>query len=123
MKRLTIGVVDYGAGNLASVARAITGLGHRCRVTRDTETLAAADAIVLPRVLGPSAGVDGPGYVLGPGCGDNAGGTGGSTHRRGDQVELGQGEALLEAMMTLPLALEPREPVLSDPTHELLRSA
>lgn len=48
--RRTIGVVDYGAGNLASVARAITGLGHRCRVTRDTETLAAADAIVLPGV-------------------------------------------------------------------------
>ena len=49
-RRLTIGVVDFGAGNLASVARAITTLGHRCRVTRDTETLSAADAIVLPGV-------------------------------------------------------------------------
>ena len=35
----------------------------------------------------------------------------------------GQGEVLLDAMTTLPLALEPREPVLSDPTHHLLRSA
>jgi imidazole glycerol phosphate synthase glutamine amidotransferase subunit len=49
-RRLTIGVVDYGAGNLASVARAVTGLGHRCRVSRDTDTLAATDALVLPGV-------------------------------------------------------------------------
>lgn len=49
-RRLTIGVVDYGAGNLASVARAVTGLGHRCRVTRDQETLSAADALLLPGV-------------------------------------------------------------------------
>ncbi len=49
-RRLTIGVVDFGAGNLASVARAVTSLGYRCRVSRDTETLAAADVIVLPGV-------------------------------------------------------------------------
>ena len=32
-----------------------------------------ADDVVLPMVLGPSQGVEGPGPVLGPGCGDNAG--------------------------------------------------
>lgn len=32
-----------------------------------------ADALVLPRILGPSEGVEGPGHLLGPGCGDNAG--------------------------------------------------
>jgi imidazole glycerol-phosphate synthase subunit HisH len=50
MTRMTVALVDYGAGNLASVARAITGLGHRCRTTRDPETLCAADAVVLPGV-------------------------------------------------------------------------
>jgi xylulokinase len=32
-----------------------------------------ADGVVLPTVLAPSAAVDGPGFALGPGCGDNAG--------------------------------------------------
>jgi imidazole glycerol-phosphate synthase subunit HisH len=49
-KRITAGLVDYGAGNIASVSRALTGLGYRCRVTRDMETLAAADVMVLPGV-------------------------------------------------------------------------
>ncbi|GAA4553368.1 xylulokinase [Pseudonocardia xishanensis] len=31
------------------------------------------DDVVLPRVLGPAESVDGPGYRLGPGAGDNAG--------------------------------------------------
>lgn len=49
-KRITAGLVDYGAGNIASVARALTGLGYRCRISRDTETLGAADVMVLPGV-------------------------------------------------------------------------
>lgn len=49
-RRLTAALVDYGAGNLASVARALTGLGWRCRISRDTETLVAADVLVLPGV-------------------------------------------------------------------------
>lgn len=49
-RRITVGLIDYGAGNLASVARAITGLGWRCRVSRDTETLAATDLLLLPGV-------------------------------------------------------------------------
>jgi xylulokinase len=31
------------------------------------------DDVILPRVLGPSGSVDGPGYRIGPGAGDNAG--------------------------------------------------
>lgn len=50
MKRITAGLVDYGAGNIASVARALTGLGYRCRISRDIETLSAADVMVLPGV-------------------------------------------------------------------------
>lgn len=49
-RRLTAAVVDYGAGNVASVARTLQGLNYRCRVTRDPETLAAADVMVLPGV-------------------------------------------------------------------------
>jgi glutamine amidotransferase len=49
-RHVTVGVVDYGAGNLASVARALVGLGYRCRVGRDIETLAAADLMILPGV-------------------------------------------------------------------------
>ena len=49
-RRITAGLVDYGAGNLASVARALTGLGYRCRASRDIETLGAADVLVLPGV-------------------------------------------------------------------------
>ena len=49
-RRVTAGLVDYGAGNLASVARALTGLGYRCRSSRDPETLGATDVLVLPGV-------------------------------------------------------------------------
>jgi imidazole glycerol phosphate synthase glutamine amidotransferase subunit len=49
-RRITAALVDYGAGNLASVARALSGLGYRCRISRDVETLSAADVLVLPGV-------------------------------------------------------------------------
>ena len=49
-RRITAGLVNYGAGNLASVARALTSLGYRCRASRDPETLGAADVLVLPGV-------------------------------------------------------------------------
>lgn len=48
--RRTIGIVDYGAGNLSSVQRAFQALGHRARVTADTDVLDAADLLVLPGV-------------------------------------------------------------------------
>ena len=49
-RHITAGVVDYGAGNLASVARALSGLGYRCRTSRDVQTLAATDVLILPGV-------------------------------------------------------------------------
>jgi imidazole glycerol phosphate synthase glutamine amidotransferase subunit len=49
-RRITAALVDYGAGNLASVARAFSGLGYRCRSSRDPSVLAAADLLVLPGV-------------------------------------------------------------------------
>lgn len=49
-RRVTAAVVDYGAGNLASVARTLDGMGYRCRVTRQAPLLAEADIVVLPGV-------------------------------------------------------------------------
>ncbi len=46
----TVGIVDYGVGNHASVLRTFQALGYRCRVTNDREVLAAADVLVLPGV-------------------------------------------------------------------------
>lgn len=46
----TVGVIDYGASNLASVVRSLAGLGYRCRVSADPQTLGATDLLVLPGV-------------------------------------------------------------------------
>jgi glutamine amidotransferase len=46
----TIGVVDYGMGNLRSVEKALEKVGARADVTRDHDALRAADGIVLPGV-------------------------------------------------------------------------
>jgi glutamine amidotransferase len=43
-------VVDYGAGNLRSVERALTSLGHAPVVTADPAVVAGAAALVLPGV-------------------------------------------------------------------------
>jgi len=48
--RRTIGIVDYGVGNHASVRQTLNGIGHRCRVSSDPEVLAASELIVLPGV-------------------------------------------------------------------------
>jgi imidazole glycerol phosphate synthase glutamine amidotransferase subunit len=45
-----ISIVDYGAGNLPSVERALTGLGADCERATLPEQVAAARAIVLPGV-------------------------------------------------------------------------
>lgn len=45
-----IGVIDYGAGNLHSLARAIVHVGGEALVSADPNELAAQDAIVLPGV-------------------------------------------------------------------------
>lgn len=43
-------VVDYGAGNLRSVAKALAALGHPVQVTDAPAAVAAARALVLPGV-------------------------------------------------------------------------
>lgn len=48
--RQMIAIVDYGAGNLRSVVRALDKVGFPARVTSDPATVAAADAIILPGV-------------------------------------------------------------------------
>lgn len=45
-----IAIVDYGAGNLRSVAKALAKLGYMARVTSDPTAVAEAEAIVLPGV-------------------------------------------------------------------------
>ncbi len=43
-------IVDYGAGNLRSVARAVAHVGHEPVVTSDPADVASADALILPGV-------------------------------------------------------------------------
>jgi glutamine amidotransferase len=50
MSRITVGLVDYGVGNHASVARALDQIGFRCRVSGERHELAASDLMILPGV-------------------------------------------------------------------------
>ena len=45
-----IAIIDYGAGNLRSVANAIARLGYQPRITNHAEELSAAQAVILPGV-------------------------------------------------------------------------
>ncbi|MDO8688586.1 MAG: imidazole glycerol phosphate synthase subunit HisH [Dehalococcoidia bacterium] len=45
-----IAIVDYGAGNLRSVAKALARLGYLAEVTGDATKVASAEAIILPGV-------------------------------------------------------------------------
>jgi glutamine amidotransferase len=45
-----IAIVDYKAGNLTSVARALEHLGHRCEITDRPEKVRAAERVILPGV-------------------------------------------------------------------------
>lgn len=47
---MTIAVIDYGAGNLRSVVRALTKVGAELNVTTDPEVVRAAPVVVLPGV-------------------------------------------------------------------------
>jgi imidazole glycerol phosphate synthase glutamine amidotransferase subunit len=50
VKRLTIGIVDYGVGNLASVRHALHTMGYRCRIAGNSEALSQSDLLLLPGV-------------------------------------------------------------------------
>jgi len=45
-----IAVLDYKAGNLTSVKRALDHLGHPCRITNSHEEIRKADKVVFPGV-------------------------------------------------------------------------
>jgi glutamine amidotransferase len=45
-----IAIIDYDAGNLTSVARALTHLGYKNQITSDTQTILAADRVIFPGV-------------------------------------------------------------------------
>ncbi|HEJ83785.1 MAG TPA: imidazole glycerol phosphate synthase subunit HisH [Desulfobacteraceae bacterium] len=45
-----IAIIDYKAGNLRSVERALRGLGFPCRITADSTRILEADRVVFPGV-------------------------------------------------------------------------
>ena len=46
----TVHIVDYGMGNLHSVARALEAVGARAELTSDADQIASADLLLLPGV-------------------------------------------------------------------------
>ncbi len=53
-----IAIVDYKAGNLTSVKRALEFLGHACEITDRAERICAADRVILPGVGAAGATMD-----------------------------------------------------------------
>lgn len=45
-----IAIIDYDAGNLKSVEKALLSLGQECTVTRDAKEILQADKVILPGV-------------------------------------------------------------------------
>lgn len=45
-----VAVIDYDAGNIKSVEKALTALGEQVTVTRDREAILSADHVILPGV-------------------------------------------------------------------------
>lgn len=43
-----IAMIDYNAGNLKSVEKALLYLGQECTVTRDFREIEKADKVILP---------------------------------------------------------------------------
>jgi glutamine amidotransferase len=50
VSKLTVGIVDYGVGNHASVRHALHDVGLRCRISDDRAVLDACDLLLLPGV-------------------------------------------------------------------------
>ena len=51
-------IIDYGAGNLTSVARALAYLGYDGQITADPKIILAADKIIFPGVGAARATMD-----------------------------------------------------------------
>ncbi len=45
-----LAIIDYGAGNLRSVQKALQYIGAACKITSDPATIARADGVILPGV-------------------------------------------------------------------------
>ena len=45
-----IAILDYGAGNITSVKRAVEHLGHPCSITSDPSVVGRSDRIIIPGV-------------------------------------------------------------------------
>jgi glutamine amidotransferase len=45
-----IAIIDYKAGNLASIARAISHLGFKCRITHEVKEILGARRVIFPGV-------------------------------------------------------------------------
>lgn len=45
-----VAIIDYDAGNIRSVEKAIASLGYEAAVTRDADTILTADHVILPGV-------------------------------------------------------------------------
>ena len=54
-----IAIIDYEAGNLASVARAVRSLGHECVVTQDHQLIRSAERVIFPGVGAAGAAMSG----------------------------------------------------------------
>ena len=44
-----IAIIDYKAGNLTSVARALDQLGYENKITDDPDTILSAERMIFPR--------------------------------------------------------------------------
>ena len=53
-----IAIIDYDAGNLASVFRAVSHLGFSCAITRDENEIKAAERIIFPGVGAAGAAME-----------------------------------------------------------------
>jgi len=47
---VTVGIIDYGAGNIRSVVNALKGLDVRVHISSDPEVLSMTDKLILPGV-------------------------------------------------------------------------
>ncbi|MEJ2101048.1 MAG: imidazole glycerol phosphate synthase subunit HisH [Desulfobacterales bacterium] len=53
-----IAIIDYDAGNLASVFRAVSHLGFACAITKDAQEIKAAERIIFPGVGAAGAAME-----------------------------------------------------------------
>lgn len=58
MRNITIGIIDYGMGNHASVVHSLQEIGFRVRVSKEPTQLDVADVFVLPGVGAFPAAMD-----------------------------------------------------------------